>query len=254
MAAIDFQVEDGIGRLILDRPEKMNALNVDGCTQAKETLEDAEDDDDVHVIVLEGRGDTFCAGSDLDEMETALESLASYRDWAKTTISFLEKLEYFPKPVVASVEGIAFAGGFELTLLCDIVVAAEGTKFRLPEPRLGIVPGTASVKIQKVMPKHDALEIMMKACTFDAETAAEYGLVNTVVPPEDLDTEVGDLAAELKNVPQQSHALLKEIWHEDPDSFEFWYDELSEIINSETAAAGREAFKRGEDPPWVDEA
>lgn len=253
METVAFSVDDGVGTLTLDRPNQLNALNGTMCAEAEAVLEDAKEDEDVHVIVLEGRGETFCAGADLNEMEAALQDLEAYHEWASTMISFLETLEYHPKPVVASVEGVAFAGGFELTLLCDIVVATEDTNFRLPEAGLGIVPGTAAVKLKKVVPKHRALEIMMTAKTFSAETAREYGLVNQVVSSDDLDAAVQEVTANLQNVPQQSHALLKEIWHRDPDSYDFWYDDLATILQSETAARGREAFREGENPPWVSE-
>ena len=169
----------------LNRPEKLNAINDDVLLQLVEALRKIERDPELGVAVLSGRGRAFSAGGDIKAME-AMDPAS----FAKTISLYMElalAMRRLSKPVIAAIHGYAFAGGFELALLCDIRIAAESAKFSLPDAALGLSPTSGmTYLLPRIVGLGRALHLTLTGETIDAQEAARIGLVTKVVEPDDL--------------------------------------------------------------------
>lgn len=199
--------EDGIGRIELNRPKVLNAINRGMVAEIVEALLSFDGDPDVGAIVINGAGRAFAAGADIDEManDTAisLETLDQFVDW--------DRIRTVHKPIIAAVHGFALGGGFELVLSCDVVFASEGTSFGFPEVKLGVMPGAGgSVKLTKAMGRAKALEWLWTGDSFTAYEALEAGLINRVVAPEVLLEETLNFARKLLRQAPLSLRLIKD--------------------------------------------
>ncbi|MEV4643225.1 enoyl-CoA-hydratase DpgD, partial [Actinoplanes sp. NPDC049548] len=178
-----------VARVILDRPEVLNAMDVRMHAELGRIWDDIEADDHIRVVVLTGAGDrAFSVGQDLKERAASGAPASSFGSrgqpgWPRFTERFR-----FSKPVIARVDGYALGGGLELALACDIIVASDRAQFGLPEVRLGLVPGAGGVfRLVRQLPQKVAMGYLLTGRRFDAATAHAYGLVNEVVPAERLD-------------------------------------------------------------------
>ena len=172
--------------LTLNRPEKRNALNKELLTALAETFAELETDDDVRVIVLTAAGDrAFSAGMDLAEFASGGgggQSVAERTDDDEVDISKHQIISWeYPKPIVAALNGATVAGGFEIMLCCDLVVAAEHVVFGLAEVKRGLMPGGGGTLLATRIPMAVALEITLTGDTIDCTRALELGLINRVV-------------------------------------------------------------------------
>jgi enoyl-CoA hydratase len=189
-------------RLTLNRPAKLNALNGPLVAALLHALDAAEADDRVRVIVIDGAGRAFCSGYDLAE-ETAggvhgpVQWRALLAADVAATLRFLDS----PKPVIASIHGYALAGGLELAMACDLVVAAEGTKLGEPEIRYGSAPVTLLMPF--LIGQKRTRELLLTGDLIDATDGERMGLVNRVVPMERLEAEVDALADRLARTPPE---------------------------------------------------
>ena len=195
-------------RLVLDRPAKLNALNGPLVHALLEALDAAEADPDVRVIVLEGAGRAFCSGYDLtEEAGSEIGGPVAWRDLlaadVAATLRFLES----PKPVIAQIHGYALAGGLELAMACDLIVAAEGTMVGEPEIRYGSAPVT--LLMPYLIGQKKTRELLLTGDLIDAAEAERIGLVNRVVPLERLAEEVDGLADRLARTPPEVMAPTK---------------------------------------------
>ena len=250
--AIVRERRDYVEILRIDRPEAKNAVNDVVATELEAALDDIEEDRAVRVVVLTGTGDTFSAGADLK-----LVADGRVRDLTTQRGGFAGFVERdFPKPVIAAVNGTAVAGGFELALACDLIVAASGAKFGLFEVKRGLIAaGGGLIRLPRRVPLALAMEIALVGTTIDAERAFSIGLVNRVVPAADVvDTSVG-LAAEIAaNSPlavRLSRTLVREAG--DLTEAEGWKRtaELSrEIGASPDSREGARAFAEKRAPVW----
>ncbi|MGV3489580.1 MAG: enoyl-CoA hydratase-related protein [Tuberibacillus sp.] len=199
--------EESVGRIELNRPKVLNAINRKMVSEIVAALTAFDADSEVGVIVLSGAGRAFAAGADIDEManDTAitLETLDQFVDW--------DRIRVIHKPILAAVHGFALGGGFELVLSCDVIFAAEGTSFGFPEVKLGVMPGAGgSVKLTKAMGRAKALEWLWTGETFSANVAEKAGLINRVVAPEILLEETLDFARKLLKQAPLSLRLIKD--------------------------------------------
>jgi feruloyl-CoA hydratase/lyase len=193
--------EDGITWVILNRPEKRNAMSPALNDDMVEILSELEGDDETQVLVLTGAGEAFSAGMDLKEyfraMDQAGPAARLRARWASATWHY-HKLRAFPKPTIAMVNGWCFGGAFTPLVSCDLAVAAEEATFGLSEVNWGIIPGgTVTRDVAAVLSYRDALFYIMTGRTFDGKKAAELKLVNYAVPLAQLRDEVRSLAREL---------------------------------------------------------
>jgi enoyl-CoA hydratase/carnithine racemase len=173
-------VEDWIARVTIDRPEKRNAVNVEVAQGMAEAVRRSEADDAVRVVVLcSSGGDVFSAGADLKAVSEG-RGLELYVDGFGFG-GFVEAKR--KKPWIAAIGGQALAGGMEIALACDMIVAGEEARFGLPEPKRGLLAGAGGVsRLAKVIPRNVATEIIVTGDPIDAARAYEIGLVNRVVP------------------------------------------------------------------------
>ncbi len=207
-------------RLVLDRPDKLNALNGALVAALTDALDAAEANPDVRVIVIEGAGRAFCAGYDLtEEAEGAIGGPAAWRDLLAADVAATLRLLDSPKPVIAQVHGYALAGGLELAMACDLIVAAEGTQLGEPEIRYGSAPVT--LLMPYLIGQKKTRELLLTGDLIDAAEAERIGLVNRVVPAERLAAEVDALADRLARTPPEVMRLTKRMLNRAMDAAGF---------------------------------
>ena len=179
--------KDGIAFLTINRPQQLNALNKQTLSEINESFEALREDNEVKVVVLTGSGEkAFVAGADIKEF--AHFSGEEGSELAKNGhMSVFNLIEEFPKPVIAAVNGFALGGGLELAMSAHVRVASDNARMGLPETSLGVIPGYGGTqRLPQLIGKGRALEMIFSAKMIDAQTALDYGLVNRVVPQEEL--------------------------------------------------------------------
>jgi enoyl-CoA hydratase len=181
-----FDVADGIARITVNRPDKLNALNATVMRELGDAVSAVESDDAIRGVLLTGAGPkAFVAGADIAEL--ASQGPVDGKARAQIGQSVFRRLERCGKPVVAAVNGFALGGGCELAMACHLRVAAEGARFGQPEVKLGIGPGYGgTVRLPRLVGKGRALELLLTGEMIDAAEAWRIGLVNRVVPADRL--------------------------------------------------------------------
>ena len=207
-------------RLVLDRPDKLNALNGALVAALTGALDAAEANPEVRVIVIEGAGRAFCAGYDLtEEAEGAIDGPAAWRDLLAADVAATLRLLDSPKPIIAQVHGYALAGGLEAAMACDLIVAAEGTQLGEPEIRYGSAPVT--LLMPYLIGQKKTRELLLTGDLFDAAEAERIGLVNRVVPADRLAAEVDGLADRLARTAPEVMRLTKRMLNRAMDAAGF---------------------------------
>ncbi len=188
------EVEKGIGTVTVNRPRQLNALNEEVLYRMQDIFEECSERDDVKVVIITGAGDrAFVAGADIAAMKD--KNVAEGMAFAELGQSVFGMLERMPKPVIAAVNGYALGGGTELAISCDIIIASENARFGQPEVNLGVFPGFGGTqRLARFLGKARAKEIIFTGEQFDAHRALTIGLVNRVVPHENLMDEARGLA------------------------------------------------------------
>src|SRR2546428_7232066 len=181
--------EGAVTRITLNRPERRNALSLALMQELIAALKAV----DSQVVILEGAGPGFSAGHDLSEMTG--RPLAFYQELFTVCTELMETLQGIPAPVIAKVHGMATAAGCQLVAACDLAVAEEGARFATPGVRIGLFCSTPMVPLSRAIGRKRAMEMLLTGSLVDAGTAAQWGLVNQVVPAEELDSAVIDLAS-----------------------------------------------------------
>jgi len=192
----------------VNRPDKLNALNVRTREEILAAFKDLGEDRDVRVIVMTGAGEkAFIAGADISEFSgnTALEQ----RDIMCKSRAF-DAMEDCSKPVIAMIQGYALGGGCELAMACDIRIASTKAKFGQPEIKLGLIPGGGGTqRLPRLIGEGKALELILTGDMIDAEEARRLGLVNQVVAPEDLEAKTMELANKIAEMSPVALAMAK---------------------------------------------
>jgi enoyl-CoA hydratase/carnithine racemase len=182
--SIDYQKEGKIAIITINRPDVLNAMNLQVLREMHEAMADFRDDDGLWVSIITGAGDrAFCAGADIKEMLPFMKESLPQHPWAipDTPIRGLELW----KPLIAAINGLALGGGLELALACDLRIASEKARLGSPEINLGLIPGGgATQRLPRMIPSCKAAELLLMGKPIDAQEAYRIGLVNTVVPPE----------------------------------------------------------------------
>jgi enoyl-CoA hydratase/carnithine racemase len=178
------EFQSSIAVVTLNRPAKRNALSLDLMRELIGLLGVLEQDQDVRCIVLAAAGKAFCAGHDLSEMVGC--AAGDYRELFDVCTELMEKIQAIPQPVIAQVQGVATAAGCQLAATCDLVVAAEEATFATPGVRLGLFCSTPMVPLSRAIGRKRAMQMLLTGETIDAETAAEWGLVNFIVSAAEL--------------------------------------------------------------------
>lgn len=198
MNIVEYRVKERIGKITLNRPEKRNALSQEMVEGLKQAFDRAAKDDQVKVIVLHAAGEAFCAGADLAYLQQ-LQNFSFEENLADSNqlkALFLDIYTH-PKVVIAQVQGHALAGGCGLASICDWVFAVPEAKFGYTEVRIGFIPALVSVFLLRKMGEGAARELLLGGELISAERAQAIGLINRVVPADNLEVEVNDFASRL---------------------------------------------------------
>ena len=211
------QVEPGVARITLNRPDKRNALNAELISELKKAIHGSD-----RLIVLSGAGSDFCSGADLSGLHQmaeadVLDHMASARQMAELFLA----MRRYPHPIVAAVRGRALAGGCGLATACDIIVAAESARFGYPEVNIGFVPAMVMAILRRSVSEKRAFELITTGDVIAAQTAFDYGLVNRVFADETFDVDVEAFVSRMAAKSASALMLSKQLlYHIDTMSFE----------------------------------
>ena len=193
---IELSVADRIATVTINRPDKLNALNVAVFDDLSLMIDELRDRADVGGVIITGAGRAFIAGADISELEP--HGALAAKALARRGQLVFNRLESLPKPVIAAVNGFALGGGCELAMACHVRIASEAAKFGQPEVKLGLIPGYGGTqRLPRLVGKGVALEMLLTGRHITAAEALQMGLVNRVVPAANLLAEAKALAAEL---------------------------------------------------------
>lgn len=208
-------IEGGVLTLTLNRPGKRNALNSELIDLLHQSLERADLDGEVRVVVLRGAGKDFCAGADLDELLASAErSLAENEAAALRLGTIFRRIRELPKPVLAIVRGRALAGGAGLATACDLVVAAASAQLGYPEIQRGFAPAMVMALLRRLVGEKIALDLVLTGRLLSAEEARSAGLVTRVVADADLERESLGLAMRLAGASATALGITKRLFYE----------------------------------------
>jgi methylglutaconyl-CoA hydratase len=208
-------LEDGVLTLTLNRPAKRNALSGELIEELHQSLERADLDADVRVVVLRGAGKDFCAGADLDELLASVDRTTAENESAALRLGTLfERLRRLPKPVVAVIQGRALAGGAGLASACDIAVAGAGAQLGYPEIQRGFAPAMVMALLRHMVGEKVALDLVLTGRLLSAAEAQLVGLVSRVVPDAELEREVAALATTLSRTSASALAFTKQLFYQ----------------------------------------
>jgi len=249
-APVLFVVTDGLLIITINRPDRRNAIDRAMSQAIADQIDRLERDDGLRAAILTGAGDHFCAGMDLKAFLNGERVELEGRGLAGLTETPPQK------PLIAAVEGYALAGGFEIALACDLIVASETARFGIPEVKRGLIAGSGGlIRLPERMPRQVALEFALTGRMMDAEEAARWGLVSRLTPPGSALNAARALAqAIIANAPL-AVAATKEIVNEAqywPRS-ELWTRQnaiLERVIASDDAEEGARAFTEKRAPEW----
>jgi len=239
--------------ITLNRPEKRNALSLELMEELIAAFESLGAERDVRAIVLEGAEPVFSAGHDLREMigrETAF-----YERLFDVCTVMMETVHRVPQPVIAKVHGTATAAGCQLAASCDLVVAAEEAKFATPGVKIGLFCSTPMVPLSRAVGRKRALQMLLTGDAIDARTAADWGLVNLVVPATELDAAVAALVEKIARSSPLTVGIGKEAFYRQVDRDEHGAYELMREVMATNARAGdaqegMSAFLEKRPPEW----
>jgi len=216
------KAESPAARIVLNRPEKRNALNDELIAALKDALRPADEDESVRVIVIRGVGKDFCSGADLASLQKIAD--ASYEENLEDARSLAELFSLIRKvrvPVIAAVHGRALAGGCGLASACDLIVATTSARFGYPEVKIGFVPAMVAAILRRNLGEKKSFELLTQGFEFSAEEAVELGLVNRIVGDGELETAVMDFASVYTKVSGSAVEMTKRLIYDiDGDSFE----------------------------------
>jgi enoyl-CoA hydratase/carnithine racemase len=187
--------EGPVAVITLNRPERRNALSLGLMRELIAALDRIGGDREVRAIVLAAAGKVFCAGHDLSEM--AGRDINEYRKIFDVCSELMLKIQAIPQPVIAEVQGVATAAGCQLVAACDLAIAAEGAWFATPGVKIGLFCTTPMVALTRVIGRKRALQMLLTGEPVDARTAAEWGLINDVVPAAELAAATRKLASKV---------------------------------------------------------
>ncbi len=255
---ISTRIEGDVAHVLMNRPDKRNAFDDRVAADLEAAFTALATRDDIRVVVLAGEGKVFCAGGDLRWMRRVADYTPeeNLKDAAMFQRAF-DAIDRSPLPVVGRVQGAALGGGAGLVAVCDVVVAAEGTRLGFPEVRLGLVPGVVSPYAMRRIGAGQARRLFLTGELLRAEEALNLGLVHHVVPEAELDSAVGDVVASLRAGSPDGLRRAKELVRamvEAENSEEQAAVACAAIADARDSADGREgtrAFLERRKPRWA---
>jgi methylglutaconyl-CoA hydratase len=246
------------GTIVLNRPEKRNALTRQMIADLSQAFTDLHGEKQVRAVILIGSGTAFCAGMDLAEMQAAASMPDAQQQWHDDSLQYQELIEQmlrFPKPIIAAVNGPALAGGAGLLLASDIVLATPAAKFGLPEPKRGIVAGMVSPLLSFRIGAGHASHLLLRANTIDADMALQLGIYHELIADDLIWAKAHDIAKEIAESAPEALQLTKRMIYENIGE-----QLLTQLVagaaisatarTTEAAAEGLAAFLEKRPPKW----
>jgi enoyl-CoA hydratase/carnithine racemase len=244
---------DGVCTLTMNRPQQMNLLTTEMLSALQHELDALQNDSRIRVVILAGAGKGFCAGHDLKEIR-AFEGQPQIEALFAQCSRMMQTITALPQPVIARVHGAAAAAGCQLVAQCDLAVASEAAKFTTPGVTWGFFCSTPGVAVGRNLLRKRAMEMLLTGDLVDARKAMEWGLVNSVVPAEQLDAAVLELARKISEKPPATVAAGKRAFYQQMDQgVSKAYEIASTAISCSFAHAegreGMDAFIDKREPP-----
>ncbi len=240
--------------ITLNRPERRNALSMSLMAELTRTLREQSARPEVRAFVLRAEGRAFSAGHDLSELVgRTLED--EQRIFAACT-ELMETVQRVPQPVIAAVQGVATAAGCQLVATCDLALAAETATFATPGVKIGLFCSTPMVAVSRTIGRKRALYMLLSGKPIDAATAADWGLVNEVVPATELDARALELARQIASASPLTLAIGKDAFYEQidldqPDAYRRMSETMAENAMTCDAQEGMSAFLEKRQPTWT---
>jgi enoyl-CoA hydratase/carnithine racemase len=240
-------------RIVLNRPEKRNALSLELMEEMIAALREESAQRANRAIVIEGAGSAFSAGHDLSEMIGREEVFLAHL-FDRCSV-MMETIHEVPQPVIAKVHGTATAAGCQLVAACDLAIAAEGTRFATPGVKIGLFCSTPMVPVSRAVGRKRAMQMLLTGEPIDAGTAIDWGLVNRVVPAEELEAAVLELVDAIAGSSAYTVATGKHAFYSQIDRAEHEAYEHCELVMTQNALAhdaqeGMTAFLEKRKPVW----
>ncbi len=246
--SVNYETKGSTALITFDEPEKLNALSTGIRSGFCKALDQARNDESVRVIVLTGAGGkSFCAGADISGFEFTSTYAKNFIDEVLDILALPEQIN---KPVIAAVNGYAFGGGFEISIACDFIIASERAIFSVPEIQLGLLPGFAIARLNKLIGRQQAKYISMTGVKLSPEEAKEMGLILKVVPHEQLLQEAFALAEQLASKPQMAIRYAKSIYNRElgGDDLTYAKDVMPFLFLDDDTKEGVSAFREKRKP------
>ncbi len=245
MADVVLEVEGQLAVVTLQRPERRNALSLDLMLELAGCLDSIASMREVRAVILQAAGKVFSSGHDLREM-TGRE-VEDYRRIFDICTQLMTKIQSIPQPVIAQVQGMATAAGCQLVATCDLAVASSEATFATPGVKIGLFCTTPMVALTRAIGRKRAMEMLLTGRAIDAATAADWGLVNRVVPPAGLASETRKLAMQIAEASSFTVALGKQAYYRQIDldqagAYAYAKEVMSQNALAEDAQEGISAF------------
>ena len=255
---LDVSKENDVATVMLNRPHVHNAMNEILCKELIHCFQQLANDASVRVIILTGSGSSFCAGADLNWMKGMIRySQEGNRRESNLILEMYQTIFSSPKPVIGKINGNAFGGGVGLIAVCDITIAAPGAQFAFSEVKLGIIPSIVSTFVSYRLTRADMRRLFLTGERFDTMYAHEIGLVDFIVPSEELDKKVEYYVNQIRSSGPQAilevKTLMQKFSEMKLDDYKsFTVDKIAELRVSEEGQEGISAFLEKRKPRWSD--
>jgi enoyl-CoA hydratase/carnithine racemase len=249
------EVSDGVATLTLNRPGQFNSLSEQLLGELEAAVADIAANPQIRVVVIAGAGKAFCAGHDLKEMRAHPDDKEYMQKLFRRCGRFMMSLTEMPQPVIARVHGIATAAGCQLVAMCDLAVAADVARFAVSGINVGLFCSTPSVALGRAMGRKEAMEMLLTGDFIDAAEAKARGLVNRVVPVEQLDAEVKRLADSVCAKSAVAVAMGKQQFYRQLEmglqgAYQLASETMACNMMAEDAGEGIDAFMARREPVW----
>ncbi|MEP0234271.1 enoyl-CoA hydratase [Roseibium sp.] len=255
-------LHQGVYRIVMQRPEKMNALSREMMSALSAELTKAAEDPDVRVVVLGAEGKVFCAGHDLKELTAARAEAdggkATYEAVMRQCSDLMQQIVRLPKPVIAVVTGVATAAGCQLVASCDLAMAVDTATFCTPGVNIGLFCSTPMVALSRNVAPKQAMEMLLTGESIDASTAKDFGLINRIVPRDYLDQVVQKYAEVIASKSAHTLKIGKEAFYRQlemplSEAYNFAAQTMVDNMMANDAQEGINAFLQKRKPEWTDD-
>lgn len=248
--------KDGpIANLTLNRPDTRNALSLEVMNDMIDKLIAIEKDQNIHIVVIRGKGPAFCAGHNLKDMVGPDLDIQHFHTMFSVCAKMMQALHKLSQPVIAQVHGIATAAGCQLVAACDLAIAESGAQFATPGAKIGLFCTTPAVPLVRVIGRRRAMEMLLTGRFISAHEAERFGLVNRVVSPDKLSKETRNLAMEMAQYSRYTLAFGKQAFYrqvdlDEPSAYKYATHAIAMNCIDEDAQEGMKAFLEKRAPVW----